>query len=351
MSLSIILFFIFKACNKRNKNNQIYAIKKNAYHFISNTRRKKSISKFKKFLIILLISIIDFISIALEYSVILSYEMFLCSWYVNIFITSFFSYLLLKIKLYNHHYFTIIILTINCILINIFVLLVTRLGIKEYFLIFLYNFIAITLHCLAYVIFKYFIQTTYIRSYEIMFLQGLIELILSIVIIAILMSCKIMNDFQYFYNIIIEEELWKFILSIFIYFGYYSQLFIIIDIFSPFHIILVVSIFIIILALAESEYLYQNFGVYLLISILAFCCFSVFFILIYIEIIEINCCGLSHMTKRNIELRSKIDMALNIDEDDENDDIEIYNGEYNIKLENNIHIGLNSFDSDSSKEK
>ena len=39
-------------------------------------------------------------------------------------------------------------------------------------------------------------------------------------------------------------------------------------------------------------------------------------ILIFIEIIELNFCGLSYMTKKNIELRAKLDSALEVNDDE-----------------------------------
>ena len=39
-------------------------------------------------------------------------------------------------------------------------------------------------------------------------------------------------------------------------------------------------------------------------------------ILIFIEIIELNFCGLSYMTKKNIELRAKLDSVLEVNDDE-----------------------------------
>ena len=43
-------------------------------------------------------------------------------------------------------------------------------------------------------------------------------------------------------------------------------------------------------------------------------------ILVFLEIIEINCCGLNKNLKRNIELRGKIDSSSLIQIDDDDDD-------------------------------
>ena len=43
-------------------------------------------------------------------------------------------------------------------------------------------------------------------------------------------------------------------------------------------------------------------------------------ILVFLEIIEINCCGLNENLKRNIESRGIIDSSLAIENDDDDDD-------------------------------
>ena len=46
--------------------------------------------------------------------------------------------------------------------------------------------------------------------------------------------------------------------------------------------------------------------------------------LIFIELIELNFCGLSYMTKKNIELRAKLDSEININDLDKKVDYEGY---------------------------
>ena len=63
-------------------------------------------------------------------------------------------------------------------------------------------------------------------------------------------------------------------------------------------------------------------------------------ILVFIEIIQLNFCGLSTMTKKNIELRARLDAMLN---DDNNDD-EINNKENNN--EDNEEVNKEDYDKD-----
>ena len=53
-------------------------------------------------------------------------------------------------------------------------------------------------------------------------------------------------------------------------------------------------------------------------------------ILIFVEIIQLNCFGLSYMTKKNIEIRSRIDSDLVINEED--NDTKIDYQDYSVDL-------------------
>ena len=72
-------------------------------------------------------------------------------------------------------------------------------------------------------------------------------------------------------------------------------------------------------------------------------------ILVFIEIIQLNFCGLSTMTKKNIEERAKLDSILSIEDNDEEDndfylkdkdEKTISCGEYTFELEENNTINL-----------
>ena len=61
----------------------------------------------------------------------------------------------------------------------------------------------------------------------------------------------------------------------------------------------------------------KEINIFLLIT---FFCIEFIMILIVLEIIEINFCGLNENLKRNIESRGRIDSSLTIEDDDELDD-------------------------------
>ena len=138
-------------------------------------------------------------------------------------------------------------------------------------------------------------------------------------------------------------------LLILLCFGYYSQLFIIIDIFSPYHIFLVIIITCIIDVLIEPSLYQMDDNIYKSMIIVV-CCFALFLVLVFIEIIEINCYGLSYMTKKNIELRAKIDIAPNLIEHNESIDIDIPSGGDNIELGYEIQKESIFSDEDSLNE-
>ena len=91
---------------------------------------------------------------------------------------SFNSYFIFKIKLYKHHYLSIIIFGLMSIIMFVigFVLNVdkyNKYSYSEYLLNTLYIFIAIMLRYFMYALEKYFMVKTHLRIYEFLFIQGL----------------------------------------------------------------------------------------------------------------------------------------------------------------------------------
>ena len=108
LCLSFIFFIIYKACNKSHKNVNIFLleIKIIKPNFINE------ITKIEKLLWILLGAVLDFIAnIIYSYNWVKSDD-YLTYWPSNILLMALFSFFLLKMKLYKHHYLSIIIMTI-----------------------------------------------------------------------------------------------------------------------------------------------------------------------------------------------------------------------------------------------
>ena len=113
--------------------------------------------------------------------------------------------------------------------------------------------------------------------------------------------------------------LWSFVILSFqglilVKFVSHLTIYIIIDIFTPFHIFLLYIIADIIIFIIGG-----GFGevTHISITYIIFFISCIFMILVFIEIIQLNFFGLSTMTKKNIEERARFDAFLNDDNDDE----------------------------------
>ena len=333
LCLSFILLIIYKIQNKRKNKKKILLIESGgtvASHTLSDV---KKITHLEKYLWLLLVAIIDFIVCILNCIYWVNMSNYFNSWATTIIILSLFSYWILKMKLYKHHYISIISIDIMGILYNV---LSNRFDSDiigdnyKFYLIFSFNEI---LSYISYVLYKYLMYIKYIKSYEILFYQGLIELPLSIITLIITTSIGKIDNFWDYYEQLDKTEILVFIFLVIINFIYTSIIYIIIDIFSPFHIFIlnilseVMTSF---LNINEIDIKISIFAIILLI-------FSMIMSLIFIEVIELNFCDISKMTKRNIHLRAKLEKNLSIENNekdliDDEEDID-YKG-YLIELRN-----------------
>ena len=227
---------------------------------------------------------------------------------------SLFSYKILNYKLYKHHYLCIIIISIlNFIIIFIEVLLGENK--LNNFLFFLKAIPVAALYSLELAFDKYLIFSKYINSYEILFFQGIIELILGVISLIIATKYDYIDNFFDFINKFAKKEIIILIVSILFNFTYYLLLITIIDILSPIHVLIMnyISNVIIIILLLFIGFI-NGLDKFVIIINSFFSFLSIILLLIFTEIIELNCFGLSYMTKRNIELRAQLDSI--IDEDD-----------------------------------
>ena len=349
LTLSFSFYLIYILCNKRKKtlNKEKLAL---LYHF----KKIKNISMIKRILWILLLSGIDFICHIMSFIIIVYIEFSLTFSIINIIFMNIFFYYTLKIKLYRHHYFSIITIGVIAVIIYLIsfifkVLKNNTFTYKEFFIHSFLVFLAVTFNYFIFVVSKYFMLKTYIRTYEIICFQGLIETVLSFILMAILIRYEIINDFGCYWEEIKNNGI-KSILLILFDFCYYSQSFIINDIFTSYHVFLIDLVYMLILCINSVSKKY-NLLHWLYILFLFIC---LLFVLVYIEIIELNFCGLSNMTRKNIQLRAQIDTDQNNDVDDNDDNrknsVETSDGGYTIKFNNNKQIELNIFDKKTSNE-
>ena len=338
LCLSFILFIIYKIYNKENKKTNNLLLDKMIHSL------NKEITKKEKFLWILYGSIFDFFANLLYAYEWIKDKDYLCVWPTNLFIISLFSYLFLKMKLYRHHYLSIIIITIFSIVYNGLAHNFESEKFKKNYKGHIIYFSSESIFNMLYVLYKFFMIKKFIKSYEILSFQGLIEFILGIIILAITTICyPKLDDFNTYREKINESGLEKamFCLLIFINFLTFLTIFIILDIFTPFHILLLNILSDIISGFIEETYISPSKLVTLTYFILII--ISLFMVLVFIEIIQLNFCGLSTMTKKNIEERAKLDSVLSnkIDNMDDVSNIQgigskkislVNEGDYNIEL-------------------
>ena len=297
-SLSFILIIIYKIRNKRNMNPLL--IKPN---------NMKKTTFFNKILWILLISIVVFISTTLNSIFWINNDNYINIWSFYIIFLSLFSHILLNNKLYKHHYISMIIMIIMGLFYNI---ISPQINIKKYYAIYIISILNSILYSLEYVLDKYCLLIKYIETFEILFYRGLIVSISLIITLIITTKIGKIDNFWDYYEILGTKEIIIFISLVLINFFYYILFLKIIDVFSPFHIVLVNFI-------AESLSFFYYIVSYDLLSIIfniILITIEIFMILIFIEIIELNCLGLSTMIKRNIELRANLEVLKREETDD-----------------------------------
>ena len=325
-SLSFILFIIYTIRNKRKniKEDQLLVWQNNI----------NKISWKKKILWILLASIISFISSLLDsFFWINEGNNYLNLWTFYIIFLSLFSYWILKNKLYKHHYISIIIITIISLLYNIIVDKLNFEIIKKNYIIYLLGIAIIILYSLELVLNKYCMLIKYIKSYEILSFEGLIVLTLSIITLIIAIKIGYIDNFwNYYENIDIKEIIILISLTL-IQFICGTLSLIIIDIFSPFYALLTDNV----QDLIYFFYTLSEFKLFTIISTIVFLIIYIIMVLIFIELIELNFLGLSKMTKRNIELRARLE-SIESNEYDINDTNNLIIEGYIINDENGVEL-------------
>ena len=234
------------------------------------------------------------------------------TWITYILFTSIFYYLIFKSKLFNHHYLSIVIILLAGLIIDLVQNNFVK-DLKNNIIGFIFSFVRVILLSLVYAIIKYTMERKFVSPYEIGVYNGLINLILFIISAIIdLYFIKANNYVEYFYNFNSTEVL--VILGLMAtQLGLYICCFLIDKNFTPCHIF-IVFIF------GQLTYTFKEAENYLVVSIICFI-FILFFALVFNEIIELNFCGLSYNTRRNIIERAIIDESnitrmetLNIDD-------------------------------------
>ena len=157
-SLSFIPFLILK---KRSKINY-------SKDFSDKLVKQYKKTRCQRFYFILLSSILDYIQVMITSFITFDSN----HWAFDILVINFVSFLLLKTKLYKHHYFCLIIIFISGVLLNI----IDYIQKKVDLIIIILNYIKELSICLGNCIDKYTMDKKYTSPYELCLYNGLFSL-------------------------------------------------------------------------------------------------------------------------------------------------------------------------------
>ena len=331
LCLSFSLLLIFNVYSKKKKDkitSSLIEDKGNIIFEKNDTIKKKIISWKEKLLWIFLVSIIDYIAYLFSSIYWLDNENYVDTLQTNIIFMSIFAYLILKLKLHKHHYLCISVIIIRSIAYTIIFNVYKKDPSKKNDIIpYIVSFVTEIVFSLTYVMSKYFMLIKYIHPFEIMFFEGIFELFFSIMTLIISSRIGKLDNISHFLEKFKYMEVFILISWIIVNFIYHAILFKVIDIFSPFYIHISILLSEFLSFFVKLDRLSIGQLIFYIISFIV----CPFMILVFLEIIELNFCGLSEMTAKNIELRALLDSAIN----DENDGGKISIGadEYSIELE------------------
>ena len=188
MMLAFIPLIILKIKSKKEINNNENDIK------LKKAKKSKSViklqyydiyerKKWHKYKLIIIATLLDFIETLLSYA--FCYNCIYNLWIFDILFNSFFSYLILKTKIYKHQYFSM----------SIIILLGFCLNVIEFFksegnneikpIEIIVKLITEILYCLNIVTNKYNMETSFCNAYEICMWEGLLDAILVLIVLLI----------------------------------------------------------------------------------------------------------------------------------------------------------------------
>ena len=349
LCLSFILLLIYKKRNKKKIQN-IDIVQNNLTSY-AVPDQSKVVSNIEKFLLFSLVAGIGYLSMAVSALFWSKDVNYINDWPVIIIFMALFSYLILKVKLYRHHYlsmFTIIILGISY---NVMMKVFDPKNMKNNYPFFIAFFCTEILNAFTYFLYKYYMLIKFLISFEILFYQGLIELSFEIITLIITTSINKVDNFLYFCKELNTKEALLFVASIIMNFLNSSLLIIIIDYFSPFYTFLTnaLSDFLLFFSVVYKSYKEKNhkdLEPYIVILSVLFFILCTFMTLVYIEIIQLNFCGLSNMTIKNIQLRAQLDSLTDAGKsEDDKKGIDSKGNEYTIELMEDNSMDMASINS------
>ena len=218
-------------------------------------------------------------------------------WILDIFFTCIFYYLIFKIKLYKHHYLSLILIIILGIILD-FICENLQDDITKNFGFVLLRLLREILFSSSDVLVKYLFEKKFCSIYEISLSNGILGLFFLIILSIFDHYFFKYDDFSKYFDKFSIKELLVMIALMITQLGLYICTLMINKANTPCHIF-------IIFVFGQLAY-YVDFSKNSILF-MVFLLLILFMSLIFNEIIEINCFGLAKNTKKNIMKRARID--------------------------------------------
>ena len=333
--LIIIPYFIRKKCCKKKivKNRNKIIVKNNT----------------KDYIILIFFPIIYFLRKVITYIFKETYEFINQS--LTLIFLSFFMKFYSTFRFYNYNIISVIMFATLAIILDAFIY-------KEAF-----TFILILLNILSSVLYsvelyyrKYLMDNKYISLYKIICFCGIIDFIILTILEILTINYKLFfnkqiieipiqyRDIKTNYFLIVSGS----ILILIFYSIHIIIFYLLIYHFTPIHAVVIDTIKISIQSIYKFKFLKVFYKIYIITLII----FSILSLFIYLEIIELKCCGLNKNIRKNILKRMDTDKTMydtedEIDNDSENDKIDLGDG-YIVELK---RMDLTNWLEDEDKDK
>jgi hypothetical protein len=312
--------------------------------------------KAHKFIYIFFSSLADFIQTIIE-TTIVNYKIKVNFWLLDLLFLAIISYLLLRLKLYKHQILSMSLIIILGIFLDLFVGSLKELF--NHFWYFLSKIFSEFCYSLSLVLNKYCMDFKFSPPYEVCLFIGLFTFLfyLFILIISSFISCNYefcyledkktglyyFDSFSIYTSKLNLKEFFLFIIEV-INLGYINvSIILTIKYFTPYHSMIILIIGRMVLTF---ERFFSGIELYDIIYIILLI-FIFFGLLVYVEIIELNFCGIQKYTKDNIEKRGDIDTLLADNNSSRNSSIITLSEENDINNNKNVYFE-NDFNSDGS---
>ena len=322
MMLSIIPLLISRINMKRAMSNKNISHKKKSENKIEipliynkNNREIKA----HKFIYIFFSSLADLIQTIIE-TTIVNYKIKVNFWLLDLVFLAIISYLLMRMKLYKHQILSMSLIIILGIFLDLFLGSLKEL--INSFWYFLSKVFSELCYSLSLVLNKYCMDFKFSPPYEVCLFIGLFTFLfyLFILIISSFISCNYefcyledkktglyyFDSFSIYTSKLNLKEFFLFIIEV-INLGYINvSIILTIKYFTPYHSMIILIIGKMVLTF---ERFFSGIELYDIIYIILLI-FIFFGLLVYVEIIELNFCGIQKYTKDNIEKRGDLDTLL-----------------------------------------